>query len=389
MMNQNNTLGWVGLMAFGLAAVPMTMSGCGKKPPPPPPPPAPDVAPPPLPPQADVAALLQEMDADSRVLFPEEVAPIDVDYARAIISFASSFAQGDEEALRGMLDLGGQQTLDALVETGAWYDATDSIEAVLVVYLTEPIGDEGSDAMGDIGTGMDDVLSAESFRDEMLRSIREDEDVTIEDILGDMGLANPQAIDSAHKEAFEGLMEEAGMQMVEQMFGPELFAQIAELEKEVASGEMSPEDLVNAMYDRGILATMAEKMGAIVGSMGAVMDQIGSAFGMDTGGAELRLAIQEPGAAYALSFTARNIGGRFIFSPAPEENIILVRATDFTGKSAGIGSFGDSLGDLGSGDLFGNPDGRSSDRDSTQGGGGDSPTRPNVPTGPGPSSPGG
>ncbi len=389
MTNRNNTLKWVGLATAGLGALPMLMNGCGKKPPPPTPPPAPYVEPPPPPSQADVMALLQEMNADSRVQFPKEVAPIDVEYARAIISFASSFAEGDEDSLRGMLDLGGQQTLDALVESGAWYDSTDAIEAVRVVYLTEPIEDDGSNSFGDVGNEMDGMFTAEVFRDQMIEAISNSGEASFEDILGSLGVPNPQGIGAGDQEVLQGMMEDAGVQMVEQMFGPELFAQIMELEKEFPRDSSSPEDLVYAMYDRGILATMAEKMGAIIGSMGAAMDQFGGAFGFDTGGAELRLAIQEPGAAYALSFTARKIGGRYIFSPAPEANVIHVRASDFHGKSDGIGSFIEELGGLDFGDSFEGLSGTPSDSESTEGGSDPAPGRPSVPGGPGGSSPGG
>ncbi len=166
-----------------------------------------------------------------------------------------------------------------------------------------------------------------------------------------------------------------------------------ELKSEFENDAMSLEDLVHAMYDRGILAVQAELMTATFGAMAAAFESMGidtiGSEGINAGGADLRLAIQKPGAAFALSFSAHKRGNAYVFLPTSELGDIRVRASDFTGKSAGIGSFGSSLGDLGLDDLFGNPDGTSSDGDSTQGGGGDSPTRPDVPTGPGPSSPGG
>jgi hypothetical protein len=387
MTHLNSRHEWVWLLAAGLAVAPMTMSGCSKPPPPPPQRKDTYVPPPPPPAQADVVALLQEMNADSRVQFPEDLAPLDVDYARAVISLASSFAEGDEESLRGMLDLGGQQTLDSLVESGAWYDAADAVEAVRIVYLTDPVEDDASEARGDIGSTMSDTLTAETLRDQMLEQIANAEDMSIEDIMGEMGVANPQGLSAADQETMQGMLEDAGNQMAAAMFGPELLAQIAELEKEFPEATTSPEEMINAMYDRGILAAMAEKLGPMMASMSAAMGQFGEALGMDTGGAELRIAIQEPGAAYALSFTAHDMGGKFIFSPAPEANVIRVRASDFSGASKGIGALDNELGSLDFGNLPGSPDGRPSDDNSTEGGGGPAPGRPDVPTGP--SSPGG
>lgn len=379
MMNRNNRSEWMWMLAAGLVVAPLTLSGCGKKEPPPPPQERASVQPPPPPSQADVAALLQEMNADSRVQFPGEVAPIDVDYARAIISFASSFAQGDEVALGGMLDFGGQETLNTLVESGAWYDETDTVEAVRVVYVAEPMEDDGSSYVEDAGPDIGGMLTAESLRDDMLQQII-DEGVTAEEIIGNLG--NPNL------EGAGGMTPAQLEQMAVAMLGADLVAQLKDLETEFAQGGMTPEDMVNAMYDRGLLASMAEKTGAMMASLGAAVDQFGAAMGADTsGGAELRLAIQEPGAAYALNFTAREIGGRYIFSPAPEANVIRVRASDFFGRSEGVGSFGQGLSALDFSNPAGNPDATPSESESTEGGGGPSPTRPNVPTGP--SSPGG
>ncbi len=392
MTHPTNRHNWTRILAaasaVGLIAAPLTLSGCGKEPPPPPPPRETYVPPPPPPAHADVVALLQEMNADSRVQFPEDQAPLDVDYARAVISFASSFAEGDEESLRSMLDMGGQETLDALVESGAWYDAADSIEAVRIVYLTDPPEDDGSETMGDMGDAMSDMLTAESLRDQMLEQAAGAEDMSFEDILGELGVENPQGISAADQQTMQGMLEDAGNQMAAAMFGPELIAQIAALEEEFPEGTASPEEVINAMYDRGILAALAEKLAPMMASMSAAMDQFGAAFGMDAGGAQLRIAIQEPGAAYALSFTAREIGGKFIFSPAPEANVIRARASDFSGASQGIGATDIDLGSLDFGDFPGIPEGILDDT-STEGGGGPSPTRPDVPTGPGPSSPGG
>lgn len=179
MMNQNQRRERLRVRAAGvvtaLAVVAVAMSGCGKKEPPPPPPAPAYTPPPPAPDPADVTALLQEMDADKRVQFPEDVAPIDVEYARAIILLADAFARGDDGSLRDLLDGDGRRTLDALVESGRWYDDTDRIEAVRVVFVTE-LDEEFDEAIDEFGMS----LTAETLRDQMLEAAQ-DEDVTLDE----------------------------------------------------------------------------------------------------------------------------------------------------------------------------------------------------------------
>lgn len=112
-------------------------AGCSK--PPPPPPPAP-VQHTPAPRPVEVDGLLQAMQADSRVQFPQEQAPENEELARAVIRLADALAKGDSETFRSLLDRPSQAVLDDLLGTGEWYEATAKIEAVRVVKLDEGTG---------------------------------------------------------------------------------------------------------------------------------------------------------------------------------------------------------------------------------------------------------
>lgn len=111
------------------------LGACKKKEPPPPPPPPPPPKAPPPPQPLDVATLLQTMKVDPRVEFAESQAPVDESLAKAAIKLADAFAQGDDEALRPMLDKRQQGILDTLIATEQWYDATEPIEAVRIVSI--------------------------------------------------------------------------------------------------------------------------------------------------------------------------------------------------------------------------------------------------------------
>jgi len=91
----------------------------------------------------DIQSVLSEMDADARITFPQEVAPIDAELAKSVVDFAEAFLSGDDSEVRGMLDLAGQSVLDRLLITGGWYDATDELEAVRVLELRESGSGQG------------------------------------------------------------------------------------------------------------------------------------------------------------------------------------------------------------------------------------------------------
>lgn len=130
------TLGVALLVAAGQM---MTLSGCGKEEPPPPPPPKRDPPPPPPPVRIEISPLM--IGVDARVQFPAGKAPYDRNLAEAVISFATALATGDDATLGGMLGLRSREILDSMLADGSWFDETDEIEAVRVVYLgQEPDG---------------------------------------------------------------------------------------------------------------------------------------------------------------------------------------------------------------------------------------------------------
>jgi len=125
-----------GRILAAIACCGVLFGGCSKKeePPPPPPPPKPTYTPPP-PEPVDVVALLQDVGADARVQFPKTSAPTDRDLAEGTIRVADAIARGDDETLRDHLTESGERVLDELIASGAWWGATDGIEAVRVVYV--------------------------------------------------------------------------------------------------------------------------------------------------------------------------------------------------------------------------------------------------------------
>ena len=79
--------------------------------------------------------MLQTMDADARLQFPPEVAPVQPELAEAVIEFGNALARGDDATVREKLDRPSQGVLDTLVSNEEWFDATEKIEAVRVVLL--------------------------------------------------------------------------------------------------------------------------------------------------------------------------------------------------------------------------------------------------------------
>lgn len=153
-------------LAAGLAAA--SLSGCGEEPPPPPPPKKdPPPPPPPPPPELSIQALLQEMKADARVTFADNVKLTDEALARSVISLADGFARGDASKLRSLLEAGGQGVLGSLDASGEWASSTSGIEAVRIVYVGDPgdalPGGETAAGMADMGTITANIVNA--FKD--------------------------------------------------------------------------------------------------------------------------------------------------------------------------------------------------------------------------------
>ncbi|MEM9066575.1 MAG: hypothetical protein AAGB51_13915 [Planctomycetota bacterium] len=94
-------------------------------------------APPPPPEPVRVATLLQTMDVDPRVSFPDAHAPTDEQLARSVISLADAIARGDADDLRPLLDEGDRVVLDTLERNGGWEASTTPLEQVRVAAVTE------------------------------------------------------------------------------------------------------------------------------------------------------------------------------------------------------------------------------------------------------------
>ncbi len=131
------------------------LASCKKEepaPPPPPPPPPRIEQPKPL----DAGSVLQSMDVDARVEFAEDAAPVSRDLAQAAIKLADAIARGDDEALRTMLDRTDHGSLDRLIASGQWYDATGKLEAVRVVSINTGARLDPAPEAAEIGLAVQD-----------------------------------------------------------------------------------------------------------------------------------------------------------------------------------------------------------------------------------------
>lgn len=119
-----------GVLMFGLA-------GCKEEPPPPPPATPPPPPAPVYPDPIDVAGVLTVKKPDARLQFPQSVSVEDRSLVEAVVDFANAFTTGDDAAVSEFVDGGSKQALDQLIVTGGWYEATDTIEAVRIVSLSQ------------------------------------------------------------------------------------------------------------------------------------------------------------------------------------------------------------------------------------------------------------
>ncbi|MDQ7012278.1 MAG: hypothetical protein Q9O74_00105 [Planctomycetota bacterium] len=131
------------------------LASCKKEepPPPPPPPPPPRIE---QPKPLDAGSVLQSMDVDARVEFAEDAAPVSRDLAQAAIKLADAIARGDDETLRTMLDRTDHGSLDRLIASGQWYDATGKLEAVRVVSINTGARLDPAPEAAEIGLAVQD-----------------------------------------------------------------------------------------------------------------------------------------------------------------------------------------------------------------------------------------
>lgn len=131
------SLSFMALCAIG---VPMAafVAGCKKEEPPPPPPPPP----PPKATTVDPQSVAEYLTLNPKVNL-QDAKSLDCseDEVKAILVFMSSFAAGDADALRPMMDSTGRKVLDNLVESGRWQETTSEIiEVNLVDRVSVPLG---------------------------------------------------------------------------------------------------------------------------------------------------------------------------------------------------------------------------------------------------------
>lgn len=109
------------------------------------------VAPPP-PPVKSVEELCQELQIDSmRVRMPEDEAPNSTDARRGILIFFDAWLRGDDQTVVGMLNSSDRMELMAMVEDGAWQDATEDVDAVFIRTGMSNTGDRCVLAIYEVG----------------------------------------------------------------------------------------------------------------------------------------------------------------------------------------------------------------------------------------------
>jgi hypothetical protein len=91
---------------------------------------------------------LSDLKPDPRVQFPQEAAPVDESLAKAVITLANAIVKGDSDAVRALLSGDAQVTLDGLVNSGEWDDATGKIEGARVLRIRDN-APTGTQAMSD------------------------------------------------------------------------------------------------------------------------------------------------------------------------------------------------------------------------------------------------
>lgn len=119
------------LLTLSAAAGVAALAGCEKKAPPPPPPVVTSSAP------AEPTWLIEDLDMDARVQFPQGKAPSSQSLAQAVADLASAIASGDDKSMQPLLDAADREVLKDLVGSGDWKSSTSGIEAVRVCVLTE------------------------------------------------------------------------------------------------------------------------------------------------------------------------------------------------------------------------------------------------------------
>jgi hypothetical protein len=227
-----------------------------------------------------VEEIMYRLGADARVQFPQSKAPVDEDLAEAVILFAGALARGDESAFGTMLDPSARGVLDELLSSGDWEEATGRIEAVRVFWVRKGVP-EFRPPSGPLAS-----ISPEMFRD-------------------------PAALQEVMRKLMETLSAE----------------QRAEFE---AAQQALTAAITTNPGDRDAMASAVQQF------MRRIQPIIlaAAAAGADQGPVDpeaygVGLAVQEPGASYALLWRAKRSGDRWLFAALPSSLPTKARASDW------------------------------------------------------------
>lgn len=121
----------VALLSAGLVA-------CSESAPPPAPPK--NTAPPPPPPKPKVSfgTIAQELGADPRITFADDLSVTDEAFARSVVKLANALVKGNAQDLRTLLAPRARGVLESLQNDGRWDESVKSIEGVRVVFAAPP-----------------------------------------------------------------------------------------------------------------------------------------------------------------------------------------------------------------------------------------------------------
>lgn len=324
------------LSGAALGASMLLMSGC-KKPPPPPPTGAccsadgtctettqascggswqegscsPNPCPKPPPPEKAVGQLIQELGGiDQRVTAPESlvVTEDNIGVATAVIRLADALAKGDAKAMRGMLTRPAQAVLDELEAGGGWQEATGKIEAVRIVFMQGGVDVAAASVGTDSHAGLLEAL--QSIGPELIAATQE----------ALKGLSPEQM------KSFQEAMATLQRDWMSSMAAPGADAKAA-LEgmsakiKEAATGAGIGEEQAQKIADA--TTGFATKLGDRLG-IGGASAATGSSMGV-------LLAVQEPGGAYLLGWSAQPAGDRVLFTNTAATPDVRARAAAWDG----------------------------------------------------------
>ena len=246
---------------------------------------------------------MQTMQVDARFQFPAEQAPIDDNVAEAVIRFGDALARGDADALREKMDAGTKGVLDQLVNSEAWYDATQDIEAVRVVYLGNVTTSGVEQPRFDLDSAVDRAVEIEN---EIAAKIGDEQAAQI--------MADPSA-------AFDIMNDPVVVELSRE--GEEL------IQAAYAAGELR-EFIHGTTEARGLpfTADMVDNMVDRLEEAFAIMERMGTA------SIDIAFAVQAPNESYVLGWSMTEAYGGLVFGMAPTTTEVRRFATDWDGASA-------------------------------------------------------